>query len=648
MGERRLTLLYVALSVALGVIAVRLFCVSVLQMTSEDPDAVLRAPAPLEMIPAYRGAILDRNGETLAADAATLDLAAHYREALLLARAGGEPLSAGEARALRRYAVARLKAARDGRNAGELLLLGEALRANDLPAAQEEELRDLLRRRLDGLAAITGRPAEELRRDLGAIVRRVRALRANRPRSAELYEETIPHLLVANVSIDVAACVEGNPDRYPGMVIQQVTRRCYPNGSVAPHVIGYLGRAQPPARGETNDDPTIRPGERIGVTGIEKQYDRLLRGLPGILNREADPVTGAPLRHLIFPAQPGATLRLTLDLAAQRQAEKALEGAKGAAVVMDVRTGELLVLASAPTFDLADIAASLRAALQDPARPLLSRATQDSVPSGSMIKPIVAVAALDTGEVSAGETMVCRQKYNVGGTPRQCNGNHGPVDMPAALSHSCNIYFWELGRRIGPRPILDHARAFGFAARTGVDVPFEYAGRLADPSRSQRWNVGDTLNLSVGQGDVSVTPLQVAVAMGALATGKALRPRLLLHADPPPEDPAALPSSDPVAHAAPMSPVAARAVREGMRAALYSGTARGLAKLRDLNAAVKTGTAETRDRTVNHTWIGGFLPFNSPRYAFAVVIHAVPGHGAEVAGPVAESVMQAVVLSAAK
>lgn len=643
MGERRLTVLYVVLTLALGVIAVRLFCVQILQMTAEDPDAVLRAPVPLEMIPAYRGAIVDRHGEPLAADAATLDLTVQYREALLLARAGGDALSPAEAAALRRYAAPRLAAARDGRNAAELLLLTEALRGNALAGEREQLLGGIRSRRVADLAAITGVAADQLDRGLDAIVRRVRALRANRPRAGELYEETIPHLLTPNVSIDVAACVEGNPDRFPGMVIRQETRRCYPAGNVAPHVIGYLGRAQPPARGETSDDPTIRPGERIGVTGIEKQYDRLLRGLPGILNRDVDPATGAPLRHLIFAAQPGATVRLTLDLAAQRQAEHALEGAKGAAVVLDLRSGEVIVLASAPGFDLANIGAAMSAILQDPTRPLLSRATQDSVPSGSMIKPIVALAALDTGEVGPTQKVVCHQLYNFGGIPRKCTGDHGPMDMPNALSHSCNVYFWEVARRIGAEPILQHSRALGFAARTGIDVPFEYAGRLPDPGRVQRWGVGDTLNLSIGQGDVSVTPLQVAVAMAGLATGNVLRPRLLMQVDPPPEDPALLPRLDPVARSIALSPVAARAIREGMRAALYTGTARGLAKLRDLNAAVKTGTAETRDKTINHTWIGGFLPFNAPRYAFAVVIHSVPGHGAEVAGPVAETVMQAVV-----
>lgn len=649
MGERRLTLLYVALSLALAIIAVRLFCVQVLQMTAEDPDAVLRAPVPLEMIPTYRGAILDRHGEPLAADAATLDLTVHYREALLLARAGGDALSPSEALALRRYVAPRLKAGRDVLPPGELRLLTDALRSNALPEAQEQELRGTLQRRLADLAAVTGESTAELQKDLTAIVRRVRTIKARRSRRTDIYEETIPHLLVANVSVDVAGCVEGNSDRFPGLFIDQETRRCYPNGNVATHVIGYLGRAQPPARGETNDDPTIRPGERIGVTGIEKQYDRLLRGLPGILNRDVDPKTGAPLRHLIFPAQPGSTLRLTIDLAAQKAAEKSLEGSTGAVVVLDIRTGEVLVLASAPAYDLCDLSASLRAALQDPARPLLSRATQDSVPSGSMIKPLVALAALDTGEIGPGWTVVCHRTYNVGGVPRQCSGDHGPVDMSAAISHSCNIYFWELARHIGPQPILDHARAFGFGADTGLDVPYEFAGRLPDPSRARRWSVGDTLNISIGQGDVSVTPLQVAVAMAALANeGRVLRPRLLMQVDPPPEDASLLPPSDAVIRVVPLSPAASRTIRDGMHATLYTGTARGLAKLRELGAAVKTGTAETRDKKINHTWIGGFLPFNAPRYAFAIVIHSVPGHGAEVAGPVAETVMQAVVQGAGK
>jgi penicillin-binding protein 2 len=260
-----------------------------------------------------------------------------------------------------------------------------------------------------------------------------------------------------------------------------------------------------------------------------------------------------------------------------------------------------------------------------------------------MIKPIVALAAAACG-VGPERTFSCvgkpRGTLEVAGRVFRCDGEHGAVNMERAVSQSCNLYFWEVSRRIGPEAIFTWARDLGFGRLTGVDLPYEWKGRLPDPSRAPRWYVGNTLNLAVGQENLSVTPLQVAVVMAAIANGgKVIRPTVLHRIEPEP-DPETFPSPcSPVIAELPLPPAGLRAVRAGMLDAALSGTASRVEGIRSLRAAVKTGTAQTTNEQINQAWIGGYLPADAPRYAFVVVVHNVPGHGADVAGPIAVAVL---------
>ena len=273
---------------------------------------------------------------------------------------------------------------------------------------------------------------------------------------------------------------------FPGAAAQEDYRRTYPMGSVASHVIGYLAPAQNPRPGEVPEDPTVRPGERVGVTGAEKQFDSLLRGMPGILSAEPD-AQGSLRPKVLFPAQPGRDVYLTLSEPAQRRAEAELAGKVGAVVVMDIRTGELLVLASSPS--LAINPATGRPAAADPTlHPYLSRAIQDSVTPGSVFKPAVAFAAAASG-IGPERTFVCNGKVEIGGKTYRCEGHHGVVNMQTAIAQSCNIYFYEVARevarRAGAGEIIRWASALNLGAAPAWTCPTN--GRAGSPRCPRGW-----------------------------------------------------------------------------------------------------------------------------------------------------------------
>jgi penicillin-binding protein 2 len=612
MFDRRLGLLYFAFCAALLCIGARLFQLQVLGLTAEDPDAVLRRPLPLEEVPAARGTIFDRDGAVLACDQPVLELTVQYGELLRMCALGGNSMFPEERERIR-----------------------EAEKRRPIAG-------DMLPSRLDALSAATGCDRDFILARVGEIVNRVRQIRrqalgdrAAESGGRELYEETLPHVLISGVSIETAEQAAASPMRFPGVAVSAAWRRSYPQGKLAAHVVGYLGRAQPPLRGETPEDPGVRPGDRVGVAGAEKQFDSALRGVPGIINAGVEPKTGRLTRNVLFGAQAGSNLYLTLSGPAQQRAEQALAGLVGAVVVMDLRTGELLVLASSPSFD----PATGPTAENLPLHPYLSRATQDSVAPGSVFKPVVALAAA-AGGFGTDRTFTCTGTLVYGGITFHCEGHHGAVNMEQAIAQSCNIYFFQVARQAGPDAILSWASALNLGRRTGVDLPYEWAGRL--PQLRRGWPAGQTMNLGIGQGDLSVTPLQIAVMTAVIANGgKSPRPTIRRRIEPPPEADMPAAADAPPPSEVSLPPDGLRAVRDGMRQCTLAGTASNVAGLRELKAAVKTGTAETRDRTVNQAWIAGYLPWNSPRWAFAVVVHNVPGHGAQIAGPIAVATLQA-------
>jgi len=604
--QKRLRLAYLVLCVGLLIIAARLFYLQVCRVTDIDPSYRLMPRPSWRTIPAPRGSITDRNGVVLAVDRPVLNLAVPYD----ILRGAGSAAEKG------------------GQGAGIETWLAEACRVAGRDPA---EVRETRRRIIERVERIRRNVLERARRT----GRRIRKIR----------EETIAHTLMEDIPFELAARIEAAPERFPGVVIRSSLKRTYPLKSLAVQALGYVVTARyddplepRPIRG----DPTIEPGDRIGELGAERAFDRWLRGMPGYCKRGRDEKTGEITREVIFPAHPGRSVTLTLDAEAQGRAEEALGERQGGVVVLDCRNGEILVLASTPTYDNNDLAAAFRAAREDQRSGLfLSKAMRASVASGSVIKPIVALAAAEKGAVTPGTTFVCEGAMRFGGRLWRCAGHHGRIEMVGAVEHSCNIWFYNAGLKAGPGAIVAMARSLGWGRKTGIDLPWEWPGFLPNPGVG--WFPGNTLNLSIGQGNIHVTPLQVAVSMAAIANGgRVLRPHVLQGVRPPPEGYVA-PESFVVREVA-LPPEALRAVREGMRRVPISGTARSEPfgpRLAALRVAAKTGTAETGNPQVNHAWIAGYVPWNAPRYAFAVVVHRTPGHGAEVAGPVAAAALEA-------
>ena len=343
---------------------------------------------------------------------------------------------------------------------------------------------------------------------------------------------------------------------------------------------------------------------------------------------------------------PGPDLALTLDLRVQRAAERVLEGCCGACVVMDPRNGDVLAFASAPGFDPNDFVPRLSeeryAAMRaDPAKPLLNRASGGTYAPGSTFKPVVALAALSLG-VPPEAAYECTGVFILGEMRLRCASRwgHGVIDMRHALMKSCNPYFCNLGMEAGTNAVIAAAREFGLGAKTGIDFGVDAAGVVPDAEWKQRlcaerWFSGDLAQMSVGQGMLLVTPLQMARVAGAIATGRLVTPRLKL--DSPPE-------SRPLAFRKELLDV----VREGMRMVVdgdgsSSGTGRRAGEGVAVAVSGKTGTAEigVGERRRKNAWFIAYAPSENPTVALAIVIENAEG-GSVTAAPKAAEVLKSI------
>lgn len=462
-----------------------------------------------------------------------------------------------------------------------------------------------------------------------------------------------PVPLADDVSEEVVIAIREWPERFPGVEIEPHPIRRYPHGTLAAHVLGTLGASGP---------------DRAGTSGVEAAFDAVLRGNPGVdrvevdsRNRVVRPLGGRPPR-------PGRDVRLTLDLDVQGAAERALAEAMAAAralvsagapvhpapagsvVALDIRNGSVLAMASAPTFDPSALAGRIRAeawrVLQDPAAhsPLTNRVLQGLYAPGSTFKPVTALAGLETGVVSPDTVVDDRGAYRVGGRVfRNARGRaHGPVDLTRALAVSSDVYFYSLAERLhdeaGDGAIQAVARRLGFGRRTGVDVDPEAAGEVPGPgTRKGRWYPGDTVNLAIGQGELLVTPVQLAVAYAALATG--FRPIPHLVADPFPVSARTAPPpganrAENVEPAVLAGLRAAVADPQGTAAAAFAGFALDRAPV-----AGKTGTAQVAGKA-DTSLFAAVVSAGDPRYAVVAVVEEA-GFGSAVAAPIVRRVIEA-------
>ncbi len=501
---------------------------------------------------------------------------------------------------------------------------------------------------------------EELRRpgkrwvtldDAWALVQRVAEIAGVKPSltraqvANHLYNrKALPLIVCRHVDERSMARLAESSLRLPAVEILAESDRVYPQGAVASHVLGYVGAPDP--KNEDRAQPSYWP-TMLGKRGLEKRHDELLRGKAGGKLVRVD-VSGFKYDEIGFREPvPGGDLVLTLDLAVQRSAEKALADTVGAVVVMDPRNGDVLALASSPGFDPNSFSPFIsfetwNRALEDSRKPQLNRAVSGRYAPGSIFKPVVAMAALEAGRANAGTSYACHGYYEIGQQRFSCfEGEvHGWLHMRRALELSCNVFFYQLALQCGIDVIYHQAQSLGLGQKTGIDLDAENAGLLPGKAwkriaRGEAWRAGDTCNIGIGQGALLVTPIQMAVVTAAIANGGIVyQPRLVMSTR--------LPNMVDFQETLPVRvrdlkwrPENLALVREGMRDVIEnpSGTGR-LAKLPDAVMAGKTGTAEFGRKGEGHNrgWMIVFAPYDRPRYAVAMVLDEAVTGGASV-GP---------------
>ncbi len=500
-----------------------------------------------------------------------------------------------------------------------------------------------------------------------------------------------------DVSLRVVQAIEAHQYEMPGVVIKQNSQRYYPHGELASHLIGYVRpinvnlvdyervkdfcypqSSSAPDRLLNIDKLAHQPiytlNSLFGQEGVEASYELLERNgkmmpvLPGRRGYHLYEVnaSGQPVREIDSrPPDPGATVYLALDTKLQRVAEQALERAiagtkhTAAAVMMDVETGEILVLASKPSLN-ANIwtkpipPEEWKRIHNDPRRPLRNTAIAGEYPPGSVFKIISAIAAWQTTDLQENTTFICDGAITVGRRHQrfECwkHSGHGAVDFYKGMAQSCDVYFYQTVLKAGlsSDSIARYARLLGLGARTGIDIPGEEEGCVPDKEwkatvERDLWLTGDTLNMVIGQGWLTVTPLQMAVATAAVANGgNVLQPRVVHKIQWPQWLGGQVEVLKPhIVRKLGVAPETLARVRRGMRLAVTQphGTAQAVGGL-GVAVAGKTGSAEHRADRPTHAWFVCFAPYHHPKYAVAVFVWE-GGHGGTTAAPIARQILAA-------
>lgn len=429
-----------------------------------------------------------------------------------------------------------------------------------------------------------------------------------------------------------------------GTAVEVGSRRRYLVGTTAAHVLGTMGEigaAELPSRRKYG----YAAGDPMGRSGLERQYDRLLRGKKGQRHLAVD-VLGRSVRVLetVDPV-PGADLHLTLDLDLQRFAERALSDqlkelkalngvpSSGAVVVLECRTGRVRALVGLPSFHPARYASLL----DDPRFPLLNRAYQSAFSPGSTFKLVTSSSALQEKLCTPESVFYCGGSYM--GASCFVRSGHGSINFVDSLAHSCDVVYYRLGDQLGIGRLDKYCAAYGLGKPTGLDVPAESGGLLPTPAwkranLDEDWMQGDTVNMSIGQGFLLVTPLQMAVVASTVANGgKVPRPYLVEKAVGP--NGRVLYQGKPGLRRLPINPRYLAAVRAGMRGAVQYGTGTACNAPQVLISG-KTGTVETDGR--NHTWFVSFAPYDRPEYVVVVFLEKSGGYGGSMCAPVARQI----------
>ncbi|HSB43484.1 MAG TPA: penicillin-binding protein 2 [Nitrospira sp.] len=470
----------------------------------------------------------------------------------------------------------------------------------------------------------------------------------------------LPRKIKDRLTLREATLIESHRLDLPGVMIQVESQRNYPSGVTASHVLGYVGEIS----AEQLDKPEsaeLHQGSIVGQYGVEKFFDHIVRGQAGQKSIEVDALGHEKRTVLVDQPQAGDDLYLTIDARLQKVAEDLLGEESGAIVALDPTTGDLLAMASRPAFDPNVLSRELTSKqwveiVQDEGRPLNNRASQGQYPPGSTFKVLMAAAALESKTMTPYSTVFCTGGYQFGKRVYhdwKASG-HGSVDLRKALIHSCDVYFYTVGQRMGIDTMASYAHQFGLGEETGVELPSERIGTVPSTAWKQKvkheaWLPGETISAAIGQGYVTVTPLQMASLIGTVANdGVTYRPRLVQaimdrETGQRQEIPAVPKSTLDV------KPDTLKLIREALAGVVTEGTATR-AKSSIVTIAGKTGTAQTAalrtgpekdipKKFRDHAWFVAFAPVENPTIAVAVLAEHM-GHGGSAAAPLAKEVIE--------
>ncbi|MGE0053564.1 MAG: penicillin-binding protein 2 [Hyphomicrobium sp.] len=475
---------------------------------------------------------------------------------------------------------------------------------------------------------------------------------------AKRQSRNTPITIASDITFDLLARINLYAPQLPGIRTEVAWHRRCRAGMAAGHVVGYVGSVE---RLSIDDDALTRmPDVRIGKTGVEAGLEQELRGDGGVQKIEVD-ARGRMMRRLeVRDPVPGRDVRLTIDTNLQRVVfERLRNERRGACVVLDVKGGEIVAMAATPSYDPALVTdaaddAAWRQLVADKEKPLLNRAIGGQYPPGSTFKMATALAGLHMGAIRSDDKVTCRGYFDLADHRYRCwkRGGHGSVSMHEALRESCDVYFFELARRLGIDAIADMARMLGLGQVYNCGLPQQKAGLVADPDWKRGklnggWLAGETVLAGIGQGYMLANPLQLAVMASRLATGRFVEPSIIKYSDNPRAGDFPLLGLD---------EAKLKAVRDGLRAVVNEegGTGRNaaLGEGRPLVAG-KTGTSQIHSHSANapqddlpwekrdHALFVGYVPADDPRYAIAVVIEH-GGAGGSVAAPLARDVLDSV------
>lgn len=474
-----------------------------------------------------------------------------------------------------------------------------------------------------------------------------------------------PVTLKRDVGYPLVYYLQERQAEFPGVTVERVFVRQYREGTLAAHLFGYTGEVTAEQLKEPRYE-SLDPGDIVGQSGVEYQYDHLLRGQPGAIKVQVDAL-GRPRGGRISSAEAiaGNSVRLALDSDVQAAGEAALSsfGNPGAFAVMNVHTGEMLGLGSNPTFDPSIFtrpnlspAVFERLGSEQTGAPLANRAIQGLYPTGSSIKPVIATGAMQEGLVTPDEPVLDTGSITVGGITFENAGGaaYGSIAMERALQVSSDVYFYKLGLEsdsIGDEPIQRWAESLGLGSRTGIDVPAEGEGLVPTPEWRNKlfeeggtdrpWSAGDAVNLAVGQGDLQTNPLQMAVAYATIANGgDVVRPHIAQRVEDASGRVVQEIRPAPRRHVE-IAPEHRRVILDGLHLAAQApgGTSYAVFGNFPVKVAGKTGTAE-RPPHADQSWYVVMAPWPNPDIVAAVTIEE-GGFGAEAAAPAARQILSA-------